>query len=81
MSKKISTPRAALWLATVALWQIGPVLKAAPNTWLGTTADWTDGANWSSTLAPIVSDDLVFGTGTPGTINVGLGSLANSLAF
>ena len=61
MSKKISTSRAAFWLATVSLWQIGPVLRAADQTWTAGTAtsfNWDDAANWS-VAAPTLADTAI----------------------
>jgi autotransporter-associated beta strand protein len=68
--------------ALMAVWQIGQPLQAVDNNWLGTSADWTDGSNWSSTLAPIASDSLIFGSAPPTkAITLGAGSVGNSLSF
>ena len=82
MSKKTYNPRAAFLLAIMVLWQVGESMQAADNNWLGTSVDWTDGSNWSSTLTPLASDSLIFGSAPPTkTITLGAGSLASSLTF
>jgi autotransporter-associated beta strand protein len=66
--------------------------RGAPNTWTagsGTDFNWDTNANWSLTLKPVASDDVVFPTPVPNpallvnpsVITLGTGELANGLTF
>jgi T5SS/PEP-CTERM-associated repeat protein len=47
--------------------------SASANDWVGgTSADWTDGTNWSSGVAPVPADIIAIGTTTPNATVLGL---------
>ena len=64
-------------------------VRAAAVAWEGDTGgtpgdavSWTDANNWTATPSGITpGDDLTFGLGTVGTINLGGNQIANSLTF
>lgn len=63
----------------------GVVSAATVNTWQGTTASWDTGSNWSTTVTPLATDDVVLPNGIPSggasiTLTAG-GEVANSLTI
>jgi autotransporter-associated beta strand protein len=60
-------------------------VEAATKTWNGTSsANWSDGANWTPSGAPVAGDDLVFPDGAGNLANtndLAAGTSFNSIAF
>lgn len=77
--------RAVLFSMTVFLLLAARSVEAAPKTWNGTSsANWSDGANWTPAGAPVAGDDLIFPGGAgnlTNTNNLAAGTSFNSITF
>ena len=78
--------RTVLALAVAGVGLLAAQGYASTNTWQGATGgdgSWDTGGNWTSTLAPLTSDDVILPTSTAGLFTaIALGTdVANSLTF